>query len=748
MLMACGHGAQAQVTATSSSGSALPAVTVDAPAARQRPAASARRSVAATGARRAAARQGASATSSAQQAAAAAASRRTRTSDGTTGYVATRSSAGTKTDTPLIETPQSIAVISRQQIEAQQAQSLRDVARYAPGVYFSDDADFRFQNLNIRGFLADQYLDGMRLLSGTWSVPRIDPYFLERAEVISGPASVLYGQASPAGIVNLVSKRPTDTPLHEVQLQTGTFGRVQGAFDFSGPLDKDGTLLYRLTGIARDADTQVKNVGDQHLEIAPSLTWRPNENTSLTILSSYLYDPKAGFWNQLPLQGTLLPNKFGPIPRDFYVGDPSFERFSFKQAMIGYQFEHHFNDAVTVRQNLRYTDIDLSYAEVQGSVLKADQRTLTRNAYTADESLRTLSLDNQLEAKFRTGWLQHTALFGLDYQHKSWDNFTRFDLTGAATPTLDIVTPNYNQAIPLPPVFQNALQTQQQLGLYAQDQIKLDRLVFLTGVRQDWASTEMNDRKALTFTRQDDKAFTWRAGAIYQLDGGLAPYVNYATSFQPQLSGTTFDNSLLKPTTGEQYEVGVKYQPVGWTAFMTLAAYDLTQQNTVTPDPLHLNSVVQTGEANSRGVEVSVVGSPMPGLDLRASYTYINNRITSDNSGNVGHRLAGVPENAASLWADYTFQNGPVAGFGLGGGVRYVGESFATNANTLVVPDYTVFDATVHYDFGKLNPDLKGVRLAVNANNLLDRQYVSTCGALGCRWALGRTVLATMSYRW
>jgi iron complex outermembrane receptor protein len=662
------------------------------------------------------------------------------------GYVAQQSATATKTGTPLLETPQTISVITREQMTAQQAQSVRDTVRYAPGVYFSDDADFRFEPVNARGFALDPYVDGLRLMPGTWSTPRVDPYFLERAEVLEGPSSTLYGQASPGGLLNMISKRPTATPLHEVQIQTGSFNRIQGAFDFSGPIDPEGKLLYRLTGIARDTGTQVDHLDQQRVAIAPALTWRPTADTSLTLLASYLHDPKAGFWNILPLRGTLYPNRYGSIPRSFFAGEPNFESFDFNQAAVGYELEHRFNDTLKFRQNLRFSHIDLNYREAQVIGVAADDRTLQRQAYMAKENLNTVTLDNQLQADFVTGPLQHTAILGLDYQYKKWDNFTRF----GAAPALDLLNPVYGQLIPLPGIFQNADQVQRQLGVYVQDQIKFGDFVLSLGGRQDWVSSSNSNHVNGVATQQASHAFTWHTGLLYKFDNGLAPYVSYATSFQPT-AGTAATGTPFDPTKGEQYEAGIKYQPVGWNALLTASVFNLRQKNVLTADldPTHpIGSQVQTGEVRSRGIEFSAVATVAENLSVRASYTYLDAEVEKANDGTVGKRLAGAPRNFASLWGDYTFRSGPLNGFGLTAGARYVDSFFATNANTIKIPNVTLFDAGVHYDLGAASPILKGTKLSVSATNLFDRKYVSTCAAVGCRWGVGRTVYATLSYRW
>lgn len=659
------------------------------------------------------------------------------------GYVAPAALGATKTGAALLETPQTITVITREELDARRPQTVRSVLRYAPGVQISEDADNRLDSLTARGFALDQYLNGLKQLSGTWAVPKTEPYLLERAEVLTGPSSVLYGQASPGGILNMVAKRPTAEPLHQVEIQSGTGAMMQGAFDLGGPLDKEGRVLYRLTGIGRTAETQTDHTREQRIAIAPSVTWKPDDDTSLTLLAGYLHDPKGGIWNLLPYSGTLQPNRYGRISPSFYTGDTGFESFKRDQSQIGYEFEHRFGKALTVRQNARYTHIDIDYASVQGLNLQADQRTLNRQTYTADERLDSFAIDNQAELKLDTGPLSHTLLAGVDYQRINWDNLTRF----GAAPTLDILAPNYNQVIRLPGIFQNAYQTQSQVGAYLQDQIRLGGWSLLLGGREDWATTDNENRVTNRRTSQFDRAFTGRVGLTYLFDNGLAPYASYATSFQP-VAGTNRQGAAFEPTKGKQVEVGLKFQPKGSNSFATVSAFDLRQTNVTTPDPVNANFNVQTGEIRSRGVELSGVASLSNGLNVRASYAYLDNKITKDNSGNVGHRLNNVPAHIASLWADYTIQAQALKGLGFGGGARYVGPTYATNANTVKIPDYTVFDAAVHYDLGQALPSLQGTQLAVNASNIFDREYVSFCSAVGCRYGLGRTVYASVRYSW
>jgi iron complex outermembrane receptor protein len=661
------------------------------------------------------------------------------------GYVAKNSATATKTNTPLIETPQAVSVVTRDQIEAQAAQNLSQALRYTSGVVTEQTgADFRFQQVYVRGFLADQYLDSIRLLPGSFAIPQIEIYNLQRIEVLHGPASVLYGQGSPGGIVNMISKRPTAEPFREVVTQVGSYGLLMSGFDVSGPLDKEGHFLYRLTGLLRETGTQVDFTEYQRGSISPAFTWRPTADTTLTILTNYQHDPKAGFFNQLPARGTALFNPNGKISTHFYSGEPSFDQFDREQYNAGYFFEHRFNDAWTVRQNLRYMDVNVDVATVfpTGGLLP-NLQTVNRNAFTSLEELKTFMVDSQAEAKFATGPATHTLLLGNDYQ-KAFD--VAVNRNGPA-PAINVFNPVYGRSIPAPPIIQNRKQVQNLLGFYVQDQIKVGGWNALLGAREDEAGIDTNNLLTRTLASQTDRATTKRVALLYLFDIGVAPYGQYTESFQPVI-GTDFSGKAFKPTRGQQKEVGIKFQPPGSNLLTTVAAFDLVQQNVLTPDPAHVNFSVQTGAIRSRGVEFETKASLSDSFNMTAAYTYLDLVVEQANDGAVGKRPVGIPRNTASLWGDYTFPWGSLAGFGLAAGVRYLGVSAGDTLNTFSIPGATLVDAAIHYDFANLSPALKGYYLAVNAQNLFDKVYVQWCQNQGCWYGLRRTVIGTLRYRW
>jgi len=368
--------------------------------------------------------------------------------------VATNSATGTKTDTPIIETPQSISVISAERLEEQAASSLGDALRYSAGVTGElYGLDQRGYGIRIRGFEVDEtnyYRDGLQL-KGTSFVTflPLDVYGAERLEILRGPASVLYGQASPGGILNYVTKKATTEPQYEVQAGAGTFDRYQGKFDFSGHLTEDGALSYRVVGLGRDSDTQTDFVNDDRLFIAPTLTWQ-GEDTTVTLLANYQHDDQGWGIQFLPASGTVLDNPNGRIPRHTFTGEPDFDKYILDQFSVGYQIEHHFDDVFTVRQNARYAELENDQDIVYGAGL-IDDRTLARFGDSGHSELGTVAVDNQVQAKFETGPIAHTGLFGVDFQHYDFsDRGTAYEVD-----PLDIYDPDYGAEVSNRQVYQD-----------------------------------------------------------------------------------------------------------------------------------------------------------------------------------------------------------------------------------------------------------------------------------------------------
>lgn len=670
------------------------------------------------------------------------------------GYVAGRSVTATKTDTPILEIPQAVNVVTSDQIRDQGAQSVSQALRYTPGVLaepYGASAPFDIYT-QIRGFRSEQYLDGLRLGdsdSGGTSSAVIDPYALERVEVLKGPSSGLYGQSPPGGLINMVSKRPTANQINEVELETGSFDHYRAGVDVGGGASADGSILYRLTAASSTSGSQVDHTDEKRILVAPTVTLGARSDTTMTLLSRYQKD--WGTWpyfNYFPASGTLLDNPYGDIPTDRYLGEPDYDEMNRMQYSLGYDLSHRFSDNLVMRQNLRYGRQDFStLGAVTGRFdLAADDRTLDRMSIDLQTRSTNWSIDTNLEGNLITGPLAHKVITGLDYQHLV--NHYRF-LAGAA-PSIDIFDPVYGLPVGTPnsPI-QDSRTTQQQVGLYAQDQIKWGGWITTLGLRHDWSDSTTYDAVTDVNSKPRDDAFSGRAALSYVFDNGVAPYVSYGTSFRPQ-AGTDFFGQPFKATKGKQQELGVKYQPRD-DILLTTSAFNLVEQNRLTsdPDPSHVFAQVQTGEVRVRGLELEGRAQLVPGLNLIASYTYLDHKVTKSNTeGEVGRKLFATPNHQASLWADYVLQSGDLAGFGFGGGARYVGTTY-DSSNTLRIPSYTIADAALHYDLGRLSSQLDGASMRLNAQNLFDKKYVSTCdGTTMCTYGSGRTILATIRYAW
>ncbi|MET4041499.1 iron complex outermembrane receptor protein [Bradyrhizobium sp. RT6a] len=665
------------------------------------------------------------------------------------GYVAGRSSSGTKTNTPIMETPQAVSVIGAEQIRDQKANKLDEVLRYTAGVRAGTfGADTRNDWWLIRGFKSDDiglFLDGMQLFYTSYASWKLQTPNMERVEVLRGPSAVLYGGSSPSGIVNVISKMPPAEPVRFIETGVNSFGNAYVGFDVGGPVatnPDNGKLFYRVVGQVQNGPTQVNFTPDNNYFIAPSVTWKPDADTTFTVLASASRQETRGI-NFLPYEGTVTNAPFGKIPTSFFAGDPSVDKFTREQEMLGYQFERNLTDDLTFRQNARFAHVDVTYRGYVGNNW-ADINTASLGRYNwyAKNTANQANLDNQLEYRFNTGAVRHTMLFGVDLKGYEIDDYQAFNF--GTVPPVNVFNPAYGLDIPLTGApFRNFQITQKQAGTYLQDQMKLGNFTLVLSGRNDWVETTQAARDSgATLASRDDSRFSGRAGLIYNFDNGIAPYVSYATSYNP-IIGLNAQNQLFLPETGQQTEIGVKVAPRGFDGYFTASVFDLKRQNVATTDPVVTTLQNQTGEVTSRGIELEAVANATRELKLIGSFTayHLFNSRDLDPSL-VGKTPTNTPELLVSGWADYTFKDGPFAGFGFGGGVRYIGSSWADTANTLEVPAVVLGDLALHYEW-------QNWRTALNVVNLTDKIYVASCAAVSsCFYGDRRRVTASVSYKW
>lgn len=668
---------------------------------------------------------------------------------------AKRTATATKTDTPIEKTPQSISVVTQEEMQMHQPTTVKEALSYTPSVFSTRGSSDTYDVITIRGFTAstaantNQYLDGMKLQGDNYSEVSMDPYFLERVELLRGPVSVLYGKSHPGGVVSMVSKRPTTEPLKEVQFKMGSDNLWQTGFDFSDAIDDNGEFSYRLTGLGRSENAQQEMSKSTRYAIAPAFSWRPDSQTDFTFLSNFQSDPDAGYYGWLPRQGTVVPfydaeGNAHKLPTDFNEGEQD-NRMSRRQQMVGYSLSHAFDDTFTVRQNLRYTRVHTLYTSVYGNGYIAPAQ-ISRAFVRSDEDLNSFTVDTQLQSSFATGAVDHTLLTGVDYLR------TRNDIDadyGSANP-IGMINPQYGNANVNLNFPYEIINRQEQTGLYAQDQAEWNQWVLTLGGRYDFAKSSTFTRSTSSLAEINDEQFTWRGGLNYVFDNGIAPYISYSESFEP-IAGASKQGQPFDPSRGKQYEAGVKYVPNDLPVTITAAVYQLTKDKNLTADPADTTFSVQGGEIRSRGFEFEAKAALTSNIDLTAAYSFTDAEYTHDTLLE-GQRPVEVPRNMASLWADYTFHETALSGLTVGAGARYVGNTVgyytttAQNNEPFSVASYTLVDATLKYDLARFG--MPGSSVGVNVKNLFDRDYVSSCYRdYACYWGAERQIVGTATFR-
>ena len=661
------------------------------------------------------------------------------------GYQAGRSVAGTKTDTPLNEIAQAISVVTADQIADTGARSLQDALGYTAGVSAEQGSygalsteSFMIRGFEVQPFSGGILRDGMKYQPNVYNGAQ-ETYGLERVEVLKGASSLLYGTGAPGGVINTVSKRPSADMLKELAVTVGSDRRRQLAGDYGGALDDAGVWTYRLTGLARQGDSVVDFGDNDRSYVAPALTWRPSAATALTLLSSYQHSKVTDSGN-LPIAGSLLPNPNGRLPVERYLGEPGFNYFDNTQKTIGYVFTHALGDTLTLNQGMRYfrSELDYKYYQILGI---DDQRTIRRRGRQFSDNTNAVTVDTNLTWKLNAGGVSHTILAGIDYLSQHHDS----DRANTPFAPIDAYAPVYGGPRGATTPTDMWRLRQYATGLYVQDQIKFaDKWVVLMGGRHDRTRQVQADLLVgPEKVSQRDNANTGRAGLVYLGANGVSPYVSFSQSFAPE-QGNSRSGALFKPTRGEQYEAGVRYQPAGSALLLTGALYQLTQTNVQTPDPVDPdNYSVQTGAVRSRGLELEAKGSPARNLELVAAYSHIDAKTTrTNNPDELGARQISVPRNTASVWAHYGLAAWGAAPVKAGVGVRYVGERPGNIFGVPAEPAYTLLDAVLSFDQGNW-------RYALNANNLADKRYVpSPCYGRGCAYGAPRTLALTAAYSW
>ncbi|WP_380876085.1 ferrichrome receptor FiuA [Sphingomonas sp. DBB INV C78] len=672
-------------------------------------------------------------------------------------YVPEGSVTASKTNIPLIESPQSISVVTRDQIDLLNFVDAQQAVRYTAGVFGENyGPDLRFDFFTVRGFTPKQYIDGLAApITTTIFSVGVDLYAFQSLDVLKGPASVLYGSAPPGGIYNQTSRRASDEFGGEISAKYGNDDYKQIAGTVTGPV-ADGVSVA-MTGLYRDRDSEIDFTKAKRVMLSPTATFQLGDNTKLTGLFYYQYDKvQGGSGGFLPVNGTLLDNPNGKISRHTNSANPD-DVYVRHQTGIGWDFEHRFSDAITFRSNTKWSDYKEetptgvynsgNFVNTTDPSLPNYFREILQSNFTYKEEVESFATDNRFDVNLETGSVNHKILAGVDYRSVRNDADFGFDF---GSHSIDIYDPVYARAdATLGYPFAYNHQRLKQTGVYGQDQLQFGDFFLTLGGRYDWVKIKnfISDD-----TVKQDK-FTWRVGANYVTESGFAPYVSYATSFEPVL-GTDDQGNTYDPSTATQIEGGIKYDARGLgddvKLFVTAAAFQIKQKNLVTSQVGSTGAPIgstQSGEVEVWGGELELVARIREQISINGSYSYNNSEVKkSDVVAEIGRPLPVTPKHKLSLFADYTIQQGSLGGLGFGFGGRYTSKSAGSLPGPFNPVVYngesaTLFDAIIHYD----TPDW---RFAINGSNIFDKGYVARCaGVNNCVYGAGRQVIGTVTYK-
>ncbi|HEC8326745.1 TPA: TonB-dependent siderophore receptor [Providencia rettgeri] len=662
------------------------------------------------------------------------------------GYASKTQSTATKSSATLLETPQFVSVIKREQMDTLPSESISQALRYSAGVTsekfgaFGGGIDFS----KIRGFDADYYLDGLRVIgnSGIWG-PQVDSWTLNSIEAVHGPSSALYGQGGAGGVINMQSRRPSANESHQIQFQKGNFDNNAVKFDTTGAMNDDETLLYRMNGLALSTDSQVNSSKQSRYLLAPSITWQPNEKLNWTVLSQYQHDPHIGHYNTLPAQAIgLLPNPNGKLDFTQNYSDPKHEKSTRTQWSVTSLVDYQVSSSVTLKQNMRYSDVDTHIKRDFTRGFLAGDRLLTAVYQDSPSKSKTFVADNQLVYKVKTGDIRHELLTGFDFQTGKLDK----DWWGSQTVSFDPwVKPHHPEFKPYPVSRTSTTQRFDRYGVYLQDQLSWQQWDLILSGRYDWSYLDTDNNLSHTTQKNDTSAWSQRVGLTYAFENGFSPWISFSDSFDPVL-GTDADGKSFIPTESKQAEVGLKYQSDNLMA--SVAAYELEQKNVTTHNPLNPDYYNQTGKIRSRGVDFESRIALTPSVNVMVSYAFTDNKITESQDFSVLNKHpVQVPKHSGSAWVDYRFHSPYLEGALVGVGVRYLGETWGDNTNTFKVPAVWLGDISARYQMDALAPELTGMELGLTVSNVTNKSYVASCtSSTYCSIGTNRTLLATLNY--
>lgn len=647
-------------------------------------------------------------------------------SEAQTSYKVTRGISAMRTDTPLIDVPQSVNVVTVKQIEDQAANNIGDAIRYVPGV-FSAQGEGNRETLVFRGnsSTGDFFVDGIRDDVQTYR----DLYNIEQLQIFKGPNAMIFGRGGIGGIVNRVTK-VADWNVHRAfRLEGGSFEHKRAQFDLGTPLNDVASV--RVTGVYQDSDSYRDDVNYNRWGFNPTATFKLGPDTTVSLGYEHFQDDRVADRGVPARFGASATNVVGPLrtPRGQFFGDPTQSPTGTNTDAGTLFIEHKFSDTMSIRNRTRYADYDKFYSNVFPGAVNAAETTVSISAYRAFTERKNFINQTDFNATFNTGSIEHTLLIGAEYGHQKTDNIReegRF-AGGAASITVPIAASNIRTPMSWTQIASSANSegVTEVVAGYFQDQIALSPMFdIVAGVRYEHISTDVIDRRASAPIRNlkaTDNLWSPRVGLIFKPVENASIYASFSRTYQPrggdQLAGLNQDNQNLDPEKFDNYELGAKWDILP-SFNLGVAVFQLDRSNVLVPNPNPLPgapATVPAGRQRTKGVELSAAGNITKQISMVGAYTYSDGTFLDDISTTVkaGNLLPNMPKHSASLWTRFD----PIEELGAAIGVIYQGKRYAATDNIVALPGYTRVDGALYY---AIAPELS---LQVNVENILGKRY-------------------------
>lgn len=709
-------------------------------------------------------------------------------------YKNTNSFIGTKTASALKEVPQSVGYVTKELILDQGATTVNEVVKNISGVTQNSS----YNDFSIRGFRATgnrnsgNLLNGMRAQTSLWKQSSLAN--IERVEVIKGPASALFGNAAPGGVINRVTKKPLFENKNSITVGVGSWNTLKTYGDFTGPLNPKKTLLYRLNLGYEKTDSFRDLQGSESIIAAPSFSYIPNEKTHINVDFVYQnFNGKIDRGQSVPADGNVYST---PISRSLSAANDFLKENTLNTTIaLTHKFSDHISlNAIYLNSSysedmLEHTQANLYYKQIgngANAFRYADPNKVMMTANQRKRYFANNSFNTYFNFNFNTGILKHKLLVGYDYfiseqkagsssiSAQGYLSKDKTKVVNTYTTTANVLAGSVQTPTTNVPVFdlydpiagnaykdiskyiwkQNTLNPYEEYshGIYVQEQIDISIVKLLIGLRQEWFTETLNKETTKEISRQTS-AFIPRVGLVVEASENINLYSTWVKGFQPQGANIQSDpdryGGPFDYMKSELYEVGLKTEWFNKRLSATLAVFKITQENSLEQSP-------KAGKADwrvpvdeeSNGFELDVAGQILPNFSVVANYAYTDARIVKlKEEGaikDLNVQRPSTPRHAANLWTKYIFENGSLKGLGAGIGVSYASERLGQvgrRATAASYPDYTLLNAVLYYK-------VKDVQLQLNVNNVLNRTYwISGYDNLRNFPGAPRNINASVTYR-